>query len=38
LSIALRAELLEAIPAADDDDAVCVIIIRGAGKCFSAGY
>src|ERR1017187_1982430 len=38
LSNALRAQLFEAIHAADDDEAVRVTIIRGSGKCFSAGY
>jgi enoyl-CoA hydratase len=38
LSNALRGELLEALHAADDDKAVRVTIIRGAGKCFSSGY
>lgn len=34
----LRGELLHALEAADADPAVKVMIIRGAGKCFSAGY
>ncbi len=34
----LRAALLEGIYAAEADDDVSVIIVRGAGKCFSAGY
>lgn len=34
----LRGEILEALREADADDAVRVSIIRGAGKCFSAGY
>ena len=38
LSNALRGELFEALHAADADEAVHVTIIRGAGKCFSAGY
>jgi len=38
LSNALRAELYAALDAADSDEAVRVILIRGAGKCFSAGY
>ncbi len=38
LSNQLRAELFDALEAADVDDSVRVIIIRGAGPCFSAGY
>ena len=38
LSNALRSEIYAALAAADDDDDVSVTIIRGAGKCFSAGY
>jgi enoyl-CoA hydratase len=38
LSNALRAELYGALDAADGDENVRVTIIRGAGKCFSAGY
>jgi enoyl-CoA hydratase len=34
----LRGELLEALREADQDDSVRVSIVRGAGKCFSAGY
>jgi enoyl-CoA hydratase len=34
----LRGQLVEALQAADLDDAVHVSIIRGAGSCFSAGY
>ncbi len=34
----LRGEILEALRQADQDDDVQVSIIRGAGKCFSAGY
>lgn len=34
----LRGEILEALREADADDSVRVSIIRGAGKCFSAGY
>jgi len=34
----LRKELLEGLHAADEDEAVRVSIIRGAGKCFSSGY
>jgi enoyl-CoA hydratase len=38
LSNALRSELFQALRAADTDPDVRVIIIRGAGPCFSAGY
>lgn len=38
LSHGLRAELFDALRAADADAAVRVVIIRGAGGCFSAGY
>src|SRR3546814_6309856 len=31
-------DLFRALEAADIDDGVRVIIIRGAGKCFSSGY
>jgi enoyl-CoA hydratase len=34
----LRGEILAALREADQDDSVRVSIIRGAGKCFSAGY
>lgn len=34
----LRGEILRALREADQDEAVRVSIIRGAGKCFSAGY
>ena len=34
----LRGEILGALREADQDDSVKVSIIRGAGKCFSAGY
>ncbi len=34
----LRGELLHALETGDADPAVKVMIIRGAGKCFSAGY
>ncbi len=34
----LRGELLHALQSADADDSVRVMIVRGAGKCFSAGY
>lgn len=38
LSNALRAELFAALEAADTDEQVRVMVIRGAGSCFSAGY
>jgi enoyl-CoA hydratase len=38
LSNALRGELFKALEAADTDPEVRVIIIRGAGSCFSSGY
>jgi len=38
LSNDLRRDLYAALEAADRDSAVRVIIIRGAGTCFSAGY
>ncbi len=38
LSNPLRGEVFRALEEADRDDAVRVCIIRGAGKCFSAGY
>jgi enoyl-CoA hydratase len=38
LSNALRGELFAALRAADADPAIRVIVIRGAGACFSAGY
>jgi enoyl-CoA hydratase len=34
----LRGELLHALQQGDADPAVKVMIVRGAGKCFSAGY
>jgi enoyl-CoA hydratase len=34
----MRAELFDALEAADADSSVHVTIIRGAGACFSAGY
>ena len=34
----LRLALFEALRAADADQSVSVIVIRGAGDCFSAGY
>ena len=38
LNATLRREILTATREADRDDDVRVTIIRGAGKCFSAGY
>lgn len=38
LSNALRAELFAALEAGDKDPDVRVMILRGAGSCFSAGY
>ena len=38
LNHALRGQLLAALEAADQDDTIRVMIVRGAGKCFSAGY
>ena len=38
LSYALRAQLFELLREADSDPAINVIIIRGAGPSFSAGY
>jgi len=38
LSHGLRTELFDALRIADADSEVRVIIIRGAGSCFSAGY
>lgn len=38
LSNELRAELFTLLREADDDRAVHVVIIRGAGSCFSSGY
>ena len=38
LNHALRAEVLHALRAGDQADDVHVMIVRGAGKCFSAGY
>jgi enoyl-CoA hydratase len=38
LNHALRGQLLDALVAGDQDESVRVMIIRGAGKCFSAGY
>ena len=38
LNHALRGEIIAALREADQDDAVRVSILRGAGKCWSAGY
>jgi enoyl-CoA hydratase len=38
LSNALRGELLQALRAGDADPDVRVMLLRGAGPCFSAGY
>jgi len=38
LNHALRGDLLNALREADQDEAIRVMIVRGAGKCFSAGY
>jgi len=38
LNHALRGDILNALREADQDDAIRVMIVRGAGKCFSAGY
>ena len=38
LSNELRTELFHALEAADVDESVRVMVIRGAGSCFSAGY
>src|SRR5690349_22365031 len=38
LSNALRGEIFKALEAGDADPEVRVMIIRGAGVCFSAGY
>jgi enoyl-CoA hydratase len=38
LSNALRTELFDALEQADRDDNVAVIVLRGAGSSFSAGY
>jgi enoyl-CoA hydratase len=38
LNATLRGEILSAVREHDRDDAVRVTIIRGTGKCFSAGY
>ena len=38
LNNALRAELFAALQAGDADPEIRVTVLRGAGKCFSAGY
>ena len=38
LNHALRGDLIDALQDADADDDVRVMIVRGAGSCFSAGY
>lgn len=38
MSNALRTALFAALEAADRDPGVAVIVLRGAGSCFSAGY
>ena len=38
LSNALRGEIFAALEAADSDPEVRVIVLRGAGTCFSSGY
>ena len=38
LSNALRGDLFAALEAADRDEAVRVVVVRGAGSCFSSGY
>ena len=38
LNHALRGGIIEALRAADADPEVRVMIVRGAGKCFSSGY
>ncbi|MEM9255237.1 MAG: enoyl-CoA hydratase-related protein [Pseudomonadota bacterium] len=38
LNHALRGAIIESLRAADQDPDVRVMILRGAGKCFSAGY
>ena len=38
LSHQLRAELIAGLHAADQDPTIRVMIVRGAGTCFSAGY
>src|SRR5580700_2495583 len=38
LSNALRGEIFKALEAGDADPEVRVMILRGAGECFSSGY
>ncbi len=38
LSHQLRAEIFHALKVAEKDDNINVIILKGAGRCFSAGY
>jgi enoyl-CoA hydratase len=38
LNHTLRGDLLNALKEADQDDGIRVMIVRGAGKCWSAGY
>ncbi|UKK85316.1 enoyl-CoA hydratase-related protein [Sphingopyxis sp. BSN-002] len=38
MSNALRTQLFAALEAADRDPDIAVIVLRGAGSCFSAGY
>ena len=38
LGATMRREIIAALREHDDDDKVRLTIIRGAGKCFSAGY
>ena len=38
LNHALRGGIVSALQAADQDPAIRVMIVRGAGTCFSAGY
>ncbi len=38
LSHQLRAELFHALKVAERDDEINVIVIKGAGRCFSSGY
>jgi enoyl-CoA hydratase len=38
LNHALRGQLIEALQAGDRDPEIRVMVIRGAGKCFSSGY
>ena len=38
LSNELRGEMFDALEKADQDPDIRVMILRGAGECFSAGY